>query len=249
MLRRMPDGAVASPAVGRKGDPSERGAVVPGPRAHPPKGSFSRDDVVDRSFTVTRHLAGTMSIAAGLAALGVWLAWGASWWVWLAVPAFWLVANVVEWLIHRYPMHRPLVPRVLYRNHALIHHRAFTGTDQEIREPCELSVVMMPWYTLLLVFLSASPIALVAGLVGGAELAGVFLLSSVAYFLFYELVHTLHHLPKASLQRSWWGRRRMLATMRANHHHHHQLERMTEVNFNVTFAMADRLLGTYEQPL
>lgn len=229
MLKTMPDGVAAS---------MRDGARRP----------FSRDDVVDPSFSLGRHLGRTLGIAAAIAGLGGWLAWGASWWAWLAVPAFWLVANVFEWVIHRYPMHRPLRPRVLYDNHARIHHRAFAGADQDIHDLRELSLVMMPWYTLLFVFAAASPIAVVAGLLGGPGLAGVFLLSAVAYFLFYELVHTLHHLPQPLLQRTWWGRSRLLATMRANHHHHHQLRRMTEVNFNVTFAIADRLLGTYERP-
>lgn len=213
------------------------------------RGSFSREAAVDPRFTLARHLGRTLAIATGIAALGTWLATGAAWWAWLAVPGFWLVANGFEWVIHRYPMHRPLTPRVLYTNHACVHHRAFAGAEQQIRDVRELSLVMMPWYTLLFVFAAASPIAVVAGLAGGAGLAGVFLLSAVSYFLFYELVHTLHHLPEAVLQASWWGRRRLLTRMRQHHHHHHRLERMTAVNFNVTFAIADRLLGTYEEPL
>ncbi len=233
----MPDGAVASPL----------GHVEGRDRAGPRR-PFSRERALDPTFTLRRHLARTFAIAAAITAVGAWLVTGAAWWAWLFVPVFWCVANVVEWLIHRYPMHRPLTPRVLYDNHARIHHRAFTGTDQEIRERRELSLVMMPWYTLLFVFAAASPIAVVAALVGGPGLAGVFLLSSVSYFLFYELVHTLHHLPEGVLQASWWGRRRMLASMRRNHHHHHHLELMNAVNFNVTFAFADRLLGTYQRP-
>lgn len=222
------------------------GSSLPEPRRGPR--TFSRQEAIDPSFTLASHLLRTLVIAGAIGALGAWLAWGASGWLWLSVPGFWFVANVFEWLTHRYPMHRPLEPRVLYRNHALIHHRAFAGRDQQIDDVRELSVVMMPWYTLLLIFAGASPIAFVAALFGGWALAGVFLISAVSYFLFYELIHTLHHLPEASLRRSWWGRSRLLAAMRAHHHHHHQLERMAAVNFNVTFAIADRLLGTYERP-
>lgn len=236
----MPDGALATPDAAL-------GAMGTGPaRVHPR--AFSRDRVIDRSFSLASHLSRTLGIAAAFAGLGIWLAWGTAWWTWLLIPAFWLVANAFEYATHRYPMHRPLWPRVLYTNHACIHHRAFAGRDQEIRGVRDLSVVMMPWYTLLIVFAGASPIAVVAALVGGPGLSGVFLVSAVSYFLVYELVHTLHHLPQAVLQRSFWGRSRVLARMRANHHHHHQLERMTKVNFNVTFAITDRLLGTYERP-
>lgn len=207
----------------------------------------ARDAASDPRFSLARHLTRTLGIASTIAALGIWLAWGASWMVWLAVPGFWLVANVFEWATHRYPMHRPLFPRVLYQKHAIAHHRAFAGAHQEIRSVVELSSVMMPWYTLLIIFGGASPIAVVAGLLGGPALAGVFLVSAVVYFLVYELIHTLHHLPEATLARSWLGRGRWVAALRAHHHHHHQLERMNEVNFNVTFPLADRLLGTYER--
>jgi sterol desaturase/sphingolipid hydroxylase (fatty acid hydroxylase superfamily) len=249
MLDLMPDGAVASPAAHGGLDPADAPAR---PRARGSSAGrargFSRESAVLPGWTLSGHLGRTLGIAAGIAALGGWLAAGAAWWVWLAVPPFWLVANGFEWAIHRYPMHRPMVPRVLYTNHSLVHHRAFDGTEQEIRSTHELSLVMMPWYTLLFVFASASPVMLVAVLVGGPALAGVFLVSAVSYFLFYELVHTLHHLPTAVLRRSWWGRRPLLAAMRRHHHSHHQLERMARVNFNVTFAIADRLLGTYERP-
>jgi sterol desaturase/sphingolipid hydroxylase (fatty acid hydroxylase superfamily) len=244
MLIFMPDGAVASPAAHRELDAAGVSARLAERSSQ--KGSFSREAAVIPGWTPSRHLARSLGIAVAIAALGGWLVAGGPWWVWLAAPPFWLVANLFEWAIHRYPMHRPLVPRVLYTNHARVHHRAFDGSDQEIRGVRELSLVMMPWYTLLFVFATSSPVAVVAVLVGGPALAGVFLLSAVSYFLFYELVHTLHHLPVATLRRSWWGRRRLLAAMRHHHHSHHQLDRMTEVNFNVTFAFADRLLGTYE---
>jgi sterol desaturase/sphingolipid hydroxylase (fatty acid hydroxylase superfamily) len=241
MLIFMPDGGVASAAVQGERDL----AALPHAQERAP---FSREAAVIPGWSLRSHLSRTLLIAAGIAALGGWMAASAAWWMWLLVPLFWFVANVFEWAIHRYPMHRPLVPRVLYKNHACIHHPAFTGSDQEIRAVRELSLVMMPWYTLLFVFASSSPVALVAGLVGGPALAGVFLLSAVSYFLLYEVVHTLHHLPAATLQRSWWGRSRVLASMRRHHHYHHQLERMTKVNFNVTFPIADRLLGTYRMP-
>ena len=247
MLVPMPDGGVASSAAQRELDPA---APLPRATARRPSARgrgkpFSREAALLPGWTLSRHLCRTLSIAAGFAALGGWLVAGAAWWVWLAVPAFWLVANGFEWAIHRYPMHRPMVPRVLYNNHSLVHHRAFDGDDQEIERVHELSLVMMPWYTLLFVFASSSPVVLAAWLVGGPALAGVFLLSAVSYFLFYELVHTLHHLPAAVLRRSWWGRSRVLASMRRHHHSHHQLDRMSEVNFNVTFAITDRLMRTY----
>lgn len=207
----------------------------------------ARAKTVDPRFSLALHLARVLGIASAIGAFGLWLAADASAIWWLAVPGFWLVANVFEWAMHRFLMHRPLRPRMLYQSHALVHHNAFDGDDQEIRDVTELSVVMMPWYTLILVFVMASPITLAIGLMGGWSLAGMFLVAAVVYFLVYETIHTLHHLPATTLARSRLGRSRVLTRLRAHHHHHHHMRNMARVNFNVTFPLADRLLGTYER--
>jgi hypothetical protein len=204
--------------------------------------------MTDPNFSLLRHLSQTLGVAAVIGALGVWLTLGASPWMWGLVPVFWLIANVFEWMTHRHPMHRPLWPKMMYVSHTLVHHNAFAGDDQEIRDVTELSTVMMPWFTLLLIFAGASPIAIAAALVGGPALAGVFLVSAVAYFLLYETIHTLHHVPAAWLRARWWGRSRALAYLRRHHHHHHQFDRMAHVNFNVTLPLGDVLMGTLQRP-
>ena len=95
------------------------------------------------------------------------------------------------------------------------------------------------------IFFGVSPVIVGAGLLLGPGFAGIFLIGAVAYFLLYELIHTLHHLRWEDLQRRGLGTR-WLADLRHHHHHHHQPEHMNRVNFNVTFPVADRLLGTKE---
>lgn len=206
-----------------------------------------RDAALNRQFSLAKHLGKVLGVAAVILTGGVWLARGAPLWQWALVPVFWAVANVFEWTMHRFPMHRPLQPRILYVNHAIHHHRAFDGDAQEIRTPLDLSLVMMPWYTLVVLFVIASPIAFAASLVGGWTLAGVFLVAAVLYFLLYELIHTLHHLSAPMLARIPFGRSAAIARLRGQHHAHHQLQRMTEINFNVTFPLADKLFGTFER--
>lgn len=208
-----------------------------------------RPDVMAPDFSVGAHVARTLAIAAGIAALGVWLAWGAAATKWLWVPAFWAIANFFEWSFHRFPMHRPMRPRILYRNHTLIHHNAFSRhDDMAVDDPRELSLVMMPWYTLLMVFGLASPIAVAIGLLGGQSLAGIFLVAAVGYFLLYEVMHSLYHLPPQILKRWGIGRSRLFWWLQSHHAHHHILKRMSKVNFNVTFPLADAVLGTRERP-
>jgi hypothetical protein len=208
---------------------------------------FVRGEHLEADYSPWRHIALTLTISTGLAAVGVGLAWHARPLDWVLMPVFFFVANALEWAVHRFPMHRPLFPRVMYRNHALSHHIAFTDKNMPIGPTRELGLVMMPWYTMLGLFFVASPVMVLAGLLRGPGLAGLFLLAAVAYFLMYESLHALYHLPDATLDRMLLGRLRVFRRMQAHHTRHHILKRMAFVNFNVTIPFCDWLLGTKER--
>ncbi len=208
---------------------------------------FVRADHLDPRYVAGRHIVRTLTLASLIATGGVLLAVHARPIDWLVAPAFFVVANFIEWAVHRYPMHHPMPPRLLYKNHTLLHHLAFTDRNMPITRSAELGLVMMPWYTMLGLFVVASPVMVVAGLLRGPGLAGVCLLAAVAYFLMYEVMHALYHVPDATLDRMGVGRLRLFRAAQAHHRHHHVLQRMSQVNFNVTFPLMDRLLGTNER--
>jgi hypothetical protein len=221
------------------------------PADNPPSPAAARFDRALRlpaDYRPGRQIAQTLTIAAALAALGGALASRARPFDWLLMPVFFVVANFIEWMVHRNPMHRPLTPRIMYRNHAQLHHLAFTERNMPITATRELGLVMMPWYTMLGLFLIASPILLLAGFLRGPGLAGIFLLAAVAYFLMYEALHALYHLPDATLDRAGLGRLGAFRRRQAHHRRHHVLGRMAHVNFNVTFPWMDWLFGTTEKP-
>src|SRR5215471_6371824 len=128
---------------------------------------FVRADHIPAGYSPWRHLA--------LATGGLALAARARPTDWLLLPLFWVIANFIEWMVHRNPMHRPLRPRIMYRNHAQLHHLAFTDGHMVIGPTRDLGLIMMPWYTMLGLFVLASPIMVAAGLLRGPGL-GVFLL-------------------------------------------------------------------------
>lgn len=208
---------------------------------------FVRADHLRAGYSPARHAALTLAIAAGIATLGGLLAARARPLDWVLAPIFFVVANFIEWMVHRYPMHHPQPPRFMYANHTLLHHLAFTNGNMPIARPAELGLVMMPWYTMIGLFVLASPIMVLAGFLRGPGLAGVFLLAAVAYFLMYETLHALYHLPTATLDRLQLGRWRLFQRLRAHHAHHHILGRMAHVNFNVTIPLMDVVLGTNEK--
>jgi hypothetical protein len=227
---------------------AKRPAGLPEPSPTAAEARFIRAEHLPTDYAPGRQIARTLTIAAAIAALGVALAARARPIDWLLMPVFFVVANFIEWMVHKNPMHRPLTPRILYRNHAQLHHLAFTERNMPIASARELGLVMMPWYTMLGLFAVASPILLLAGFVRGPGLAGVFLLAAVAYFLIYETLHALYHLTDAALDRAGIGRLRIFRRRQAHHMRHHVLGRMAHVNFNVTFPWMDWLFGTAEKP-
>jgi hypothetical protein len=208
---------------------------------------FVRAGQLPDGYSPWRHIALTATIAAGFASLGLALARHARAVDWVLMPVFFVVANFMEWAVHRFPMHHPLQPRLMYRNHAMLHHIAFTDHNMPVATTRELGLVMMPWYTMIGLFIVASPVMVLAGVLRGPGLAGVFLLGAVLYFLFYETTHALYHLPDAALNGMLLGRSAVFRRMQAHHAHHHVLRRMSAVNFNVTVPLMDWLFGTNER--
>jgi Fatty acid hydroxylase superfamily len=207
---------------------------------------LARDENIPAGYSPGWHAARTLALALGICLVGVYLARGSAAGDWLFLPVFLVAFNALEWAVHGGPMHHPRTPRLLYHNHTLIHHRAFHHDQMAIADPRELGLIMMPWYTMLGLFVIASPVALAAGLLRGAGVAGVFYIAAVAYFLLYETLHALYHMPPALLRRLHLAGR-LFTAMQAHHTHHHRLDRMTFVNFNVTFPLMDWLLGTKER--
>src|SRR6185369_908530 len=118
-------------------------ATVP---AHDPTAAelrFVRADHIPAGYAPWRHM--TLALATVLATLGLALAVRARASDWLLLPGFLVIANFIEWMVHRHPMHRPLRPRIMYRNHAQLHHLAFTDGHMVIGKTNDLGLIMMPW--------------------------------------------------------------------------------------------------------
>lgn len=156
-------------------------------------------------------------------------------------PLFVVFANAFEWWIHRGPMHHPVKGlRELYDRHTLSHHVYFTDRDMEIESARELKLVLFPPFALPFFIVLTSPLPIAAGLLISANAARIFFASAIGYYLVYEWMHLLHHLPKAS----WIGRTLFVTAARDHHTRHHDPRLMTRGNFNVSFPLWDRVRGT-----
>jgi len=164
---------------------------------------------------------------------------------WLTLPLGFVVANVVEYLAHKGPMHRPRAGLgFLYQRHTREHHHFFTHDAMECESSRDFKMVLFP-PALLFFFLGmiTAPIALMLGALFSANVGWLFVLLGASYFLTYEWLHFSYHQPSDSAI----GRLGVVRALRRHHQAHHDKALMGKWNFNITFPISDRLFGTYYQ--
>jgi hypothetical protein len=165
---------------------------------------------------------------------------------WLAIPATFLYANLVEYVGHRFPMHRPFPGlKLIYRRHAGQHHRFFTHEAMPLEGPRDLRAVLFP--PLLVVFFFggfALPAWIVLAGAASPNAAWLMLATAIGYFLSYEFLHLAYHQPPGH----WMARVPGVARLRWLHRHHHDPQVMATKNFNITWPIGDLLFGTLERP-
>jgi len=151
-----------------------------------------------------------------------------------------VTSSLIEWVLHRYIMHRPLWKfRYPFEAHALIHHRVFKADDTYhlIHQKDAQTIPMAWWNGPVLVAVGVLPFVPVAWLLGHWWLLAGAVAATGGYYATYEYIHWCMHLPKKrNLERSG-------IFFRLNGHHllHH---RYMGKNFNVVLPLADLLLGT-----
>ena len=198
---------------------------------------------IEADYSPARHVSTLLvaaTIALSLAVAGIQHATLTEWGV---VPGTFLLANFAEWLLHLRVLHEPRWPRVAYERHAKTHHVLYTNESFSIRSPRELRFVLMPWYGLIAMLISVGPVALALGFAWSVNAALFFVAVSVAYYLTYETLHALYHLPPGTPI----ARSRAVQVLAKLHRAHHQPELMHKCNFNVTFPIADAVLGTWRR--
>ena len=162
-------------------------------------------------------------------------------WQLLTVPAVYLLANAVEWTIHREALHKrhPLAPP-LYDQHTPRHHMLYVTDDMAIRDPREYRLVLIPGYGLFLIFTTTLPIVFTIWWLGYHNVACLYAATAIGYAVSYEWLHLSYHLPHDHPV----GRSRIIRTLRRHHAIHHDPRLMQRWNLNVTVPLWDKVMGT-----
>jgi len=222
---------------------------TPAAPAHPSRSEKSRDELrtaliehIPSWYSPWGHLLATTGIGLTVLVVAVTHLRGITVLELAMVPAVFAISNCVEWLAHRYLLHRRTWPmHVLYDRHTPEHHRVYQRGDMAVRDWRELRLVLIPATGVLGIVLVMIPGALAAAALFGSNAGWLFLLTSSGYVVSYELTHLLYHMPGAHpLARLRWVR-----IMREHHATHHDPRLMRSWNFNVTVPLADWVLGTW----
>lgn len=204
-----------------------------------------RAEVLPPRYSGAAHVALVLAGAGGGVAAAIAFAlthearWADAW----IVPLTFVVANVVEYLAHRGPMHhRTRVLAALHTRHSGRHHRFFVAEAMPFESLRDFHAVLFPPVLLLFFGAIACGLGALVALVAPAGVAALFVASALGYYLLYEVLHFLYHVPP-----DWRVARLPIVRWLARLHRvHHDPRRMQEANFNLVFPLCDRLAGTLD---
>lgn len=163
----------------------------------------------------------------------------------LVVPLAFLLANFVEYRVHRGPMHHRKKPlALLFERHTLEHHRFFTNTHMQLESSRDFAALLFP-PVMLGFFLGgiAAPIGALLFLVASANIAWLFVATAVGYFLNYEWLHFAYHQKEDHCL----SRLPLMSLLRRLHATHHDPKLMSTANFNITYPIFDLVFRTYRK--
>ena len=166
------------------------------------------------------------------------------WWEWAIVPLTLMGANIFEWWIHRFVMHKPHKwsgARAIYSRHTLQHHQFFTEDEMRFAGPHDWRVTVFPPYALA-IFIAAmsAPGVVVLSWLISPNVGWLFICSTTSFYLLYEFMHFCCHLEDNVILRNT----PFINTIRRHHAAHHNKGIMMGINMNLTFPFADWLFKT-----
>jgi hypothetical protein len=164
-------------------------------------------------------------------------------WEWLVIPVVLVSCNMFEWFLHMHVMHRPKNIRGLravYQRHTLNHHQFFTDQEMRFRDNQDWRVTFFPPYALVVFILMSAIGAVVVNLVLTSNAAWLLMSTTTGMYLIYEFMHFCCHVDENAFVRIC----PFVNTIRRHHTAHHNDRLMMEVNMNLTFPIADWIMGT-----
>jgi Fatty acid hydroxylase superfamily len=160
---------------------------------------------------------------------------------WMVVPVVFIAANIFEWAVHSFVMHRPVKGFMgIYKRHTLAHHQFFTDHEPTYDDTRDYRITFFPPYALIAFILMSILPALVLGYLWSPNAGWLLMCATTGMYLNYEFFHWGCHVKDDRIVR----RIPLMNTIRRHHIAHHNQAIMMEKNMNLTYPIADWLFGT-----
>ncbi|MBU3668548.1 MAG: hypothetical protein FGM57_01115 [Candidatus Taylorbacteria bacterium] len=154
------------------------------------------------------------------------------------------VDSLIEWWVHKYPMHRKLPGpffKFLFRHHVTIHHAKFSGEAYHHHNHKDRETIAFPlWVGPLLILTAISPFWAFSYYIGNNIPVYSSLAVAILYYVCFEGFHQLMHMEDYPVVR--WIRKSKWFTWLDTHHEIHHLK--AGVNFNLVCPLGDYAMGT-----
>jgi len=164
-------------------------------------------------------------------------------WEWLLIVPVFVLANLFEWWIHKNVMHRLVdvwALRAIYDRHTRQHHQYFTDNEMTVDSTREWRIIFFPWRALFTFMALGVPFALALGWLVNPNAGYILMVTIVGQYLIYETFHYCCHVHD-----NWFVRYApFINTIRRHHTMHHNKGIMMDLDMNLTFPIADWLMGT-----
>ena len=165
---------------------------------------------------------------------------------WVLLPGYFMFVNGVEYVLHRYPMHHKTPGFMVVYEHVTTHHNFYANKDFYFEEPRDYYAAVLPYYIFIGLTVVIGSVSGVIYLGFGLSNALFFALVAYSYYLTYEVLHFTYHMPADSFMKKL----PFINSLARAHILHHQTKLMAHYNFNITFPIYDRILGTsYKGPM
>jgi uncharacterized protein (DUF779 family) len=164
-------------------------------------------------------------------------------WEWLLVVPVFVLSNLFEWWIHKNVMHRLVdvwALRAIYDRHTRQHHQYFTDSEMTVDSTREWRIIFFPWRALFTFMGLGVPFAVVLAWIVNPNAGYILMVTIVGQYLIYETFHYCCHVHD-----NWFVRYTpFVNTIRRHHTMHHNKGIMMDINMNLTFPIADWIMGT-----
>lgn len=164
-------------------------------------------------------------------------------WEWGLIIPIAIAGNFAEWAMHLHIMHRlkdVFALRAIYDRHTRQHHQYFTDNDFTISSIREFRIVFFPWRVLLVLSVASAVLGLLVSLILGSDAGYMVPITMIGHYMLYESFHFCCHVPENTFVRHC----PIINSVRRHHSVHHNMGVMMHINMNLTFPLADWLMGT-----